>query len=83
MTEEQQNAILEHQLKSKAMDLLHNYTEIEMLYTELKSITEKVEYLEQICEELFHALTCHQSFCTLDYDGINNWKEYRSQKGAV
>lgn len=40
---------------------------------------DEIKYLRQICEELAHALTCPNPSCTLDWDGIHNWHDYRDQ----
>ena len=40
---------------------------------------DEIEYLRQICEELMHAIECPNPACTLDWDGIHNWHDYRDQ----
>lgn len=39
---------------------------------------DEIDYLRQMCEELAHALTCHE-FCTLDHTGLHNWNDYKTR----
>jgi hypothetical protein len=46
---------------------------------QLREAADEIEYLRQICEELSHAIECPNPACTLDWDGIHNWHDYRDQ----
>ena len=43
---------------------------------------DEIDYLRQMCDELAHALTCTESFCTLDEAGLNNWRDYIKELSA-
>lgn len=49
------------------------------IHLPLIDAADEIEYLRQICEELMHAIECPNPACTLDWDGIHNWHDYRDQ----
>ena len=46
---------------------------------DIRNALNEIQYLRQICEELMHTIECPNPACTLDWDGIHNWHDYRDQ----